>query len=85
MEMVQFLIKKGANIKAKNTLIWVENGTPLHGASFKGHLEVARLLVKHGANINALNKSKWAPLHGAAKAGHLEMANSLLKKEPMLM
>ena len=65
-EVVQFLIKNGANVNAKGAPSpWESDGgpiklmlggsdvTPLHEAAYASDLESARLLLKHGADINA--------------------------------
>ena len=50
-EMVEFLIRKGADVDAKGG----DGGTALHAAAFLGQYEVAKLLIENGADINARN------------------------------
>jgi ankyrin repeat protein len=55
--------------------------TPLHRASERGHLAVARLLLEHdsehGADANARGQT---PLHLSSRAGHLELVCLLLRR-----
>lgn len=44
--------------------------SPLHRASYNGHLEVVKYLVKSGANIRRRTNDGWLPVHSAAKWGH---------------
>jgi len=41
------------------------HGTPLHAASYGGHLEVARLLLENGANVNSEDDNGKPPLLAA--------------------
>nr|WP_223158783.1 ankyrin repeat domain-containing protein [Wolbachia endosymbiont of Pentalonia nigronervosa] len=50
LEVVKFLVEKGADINA----IATGNGwTPLHYASWNGHMDVVKYLVEKGSNVNA--------------------------------
>ena len=53
-------------------------GTPLHAASYKGHLDAVHLLLDHGANVHTINKKKRTPLCSAYDGGHLEVVRVLL-------
>ena len=64
---------ENANVECGN------HGTPLHAASYKGHLDAARLLLAHGANVNTTNKSKRTPLCSAYSGGHLDVMRFLLE------
>jgi ankyrin repeat protein len=55
------IITHGENVNAKCG----KHGTPLHVASFKGHIDAARLLLAHEADVNATNESKRTPLFSA--------------------
>jgi ankyrin repeat protein len=52
-------------------------GTPLHAASYKGYMDVVRVLLDHGANVNTTDKR--IPLHSAYLGGHLEIMQLLLE------
>jgi ankyrin repeat protein len=57
--------------------------TPLHCATWKGHLEVVRLLLDAGANVNAHNENDhWGttPLHAAAHANQAAIAQLLIDR-----
>ena len=53
-------------------------GTPLHAASYRGHLDAVHLLLDHGANVHMTNKRKRTPLCSAYDGGHLEVVRVLL-------
>ena len=58
-----------------------DGSTPLHCATWKGHLEVAKLLLTYGANVNAKNSNEhWGttPLHAAAHANQRAIAELLI-------
>lgn len=50
LEIVRFLIAKGANVNAKSA---VDDSTPLHSSVYAGRKDVARLLLDKGAEVNA--------------------------------
>ena len=52
-------------------------GTPLHAASFKGHLDTARLLLDYGADVNS-NKGGTPPLWRAYQGRRLDSMRLLL-------
>jgi ankyrin repeat protein len=52
--------------------------TPLQAASYKGHVDVVRVLLDHGANVNTMDK-KNTPLSSACRGGHLEIMGLLLE------
>ena len=53
---------------------------PLHGASFNGQVDSARILLDNGADVNARGYNDCTPLHYAAHYGHLELAQLFLKQ-----
>jgi len=59
-----------------------DGSTPLHCATWKGHLETATFLVNAGANVNAHNSNDhWGttPLHAAAHANQAAIAKVLIE------
>lgn len=72
LEMVQLLVKRGANVNAKNKM----NYTPLHKAVFnfmgadpneKNCEKILNLLLEKGANIDAQDGNGITPLMGAVQ------------------
>jgi ankyrin repeat protein len=58
-----------------------DGSTPLHCATWKGHLEVVELLLKFGSDVNARNNNDhWGttPLHAAAHANQRAIAELLI-------
>ncbi|KAK7469551.1 hypothetical protein BaRGS_00036457 [Batillaria attramentaria] len=56
----------------------VSGDTPLHSASFFGHLRVVQWLTDKGADLVAGNNTGNTPLHSACTRGHEEIAKLLL-------
>jgi len=54
-------------------------GTPLHGASNKGHLDAVSLLLDHGAEVNTTNGREITPLCEAYDGRHLQVMQLLLE------
>lgn len=57
-----------------------KGSTPLHLASFKGYLEVAKFLLEKGADIEAVNGRGFTPLQLAVYGGHRNLAEFLIEK-----
>lgn len=58
-----------------------DGSTPLHCATWKGHVEAAEFLVTAGADVNAVNQNEHygtTPLHAAAHANQTKIAKLLL-------
>ncbi|KAM4701385.1 ankyrin repeat domain-containing protein 49 isoform 2-T2 [Discoglossus pictus] len=53
--------------------------TPLHRASYNGHLSVVRELIAKGADVHALTVDSWTPLHSACKWNNTPVASFLLQ------
>lgn len=65
-------------IKALDT----DGSTPLHCATWKGHVETVAFLLTAGANVNAHNSNDhWGttPLHAAAHANQTAIAKLLIE------
>ena len=70
---MKVLLANGANVNATDK--W--NKTPLHEATWKGHIEVVKVLLAGGADGNAKNNNS-TPLHLASYYGHTEVVKVLL-------
>jgi len=57
-----------------------DRSSPLHGASFNGQLDSARILLDNGAHVNAEGCNDWTPLHNASCYGHLKFSQLLLEQ-----
>lgn len=72
IEVINYLVKNGANIKAKDQ----EGKQPIHYASktnlYKTNaVEVIKYLINFGANINAKDHQGKQPIHYASEGGNL--------------
>ena len=76
MERVSELIRKGANVNAKDKY----DRIPLMHASRKGHKEVVKLLISKGANVTAKDKNGVTVLMNASNGGNKEIAGLLISK-----
>ncbi|CAH1153955.1 unnamed protein product [Phaedon cochleariae] len=73
-EIVEELLKRGANIHDKND----EGGTALHWAAFKGTVKILNNLLEKGAKVNDQDIYGDTPLHWAAEQGHLDCLKILV-------
>ena len=55
------------------------DATPLHDASYEGHLQICRVLLQHHAPVDSRNRTGRTPLHLASQKGHHEVARLLLE------
>uniref|UniRef100_A0A8B9TJS9 Ankyrin repeat and kinase domain containing 1 n=1 Tax=Anas platyrhynchos TaxID=8839 RepID=A0A8B9TJS9_ANAPL len=69
------LIKYGANVELRTDKGW----TPLHLASFKGHIEIIHLLKDSHAKLNARGSMDWTPLHLATRYSEEPVVCELLR------
>ena len=77
LEIVKLLISKGANVRRKQTDLYI--GEPLFLALFEiDDLDVAEILVKYGANVNRENRDGYSYLHYARKIANQKVVNFLL-------
>ncbi|XP_071803901.1 oxysterol-binding protein-related protein 1-like isoform X1 [Asterias amurensis] len=67
------------NVNCKGTSKANLGWSPLHLASYFGHIEVATILLLHEADVNIVNQNGDTPLHRAAFTGRTELVALLLK------
>ncbi|WP_417588337.1 ankyrin repeat domain-containing protein [Owenweeksia hongkongensis] len=72
VEMADKLIQSGADVNYT-----FSQGSAIHGAAFKGHFDVLKLLVENGADIDEPDQNKTTPLIYATLFGHTELAEYL--------
>ena len=65
----------GEDVNAKSG----KRGTPLHAASYRGHLDAVSLLLDHGAEVNVTNRHGMTPLSEAYHGRHLQVMQLLLE------
>lgn len=73
-DIVEFLIRCGANVRAKSDGSW----TPLHNACEKNNVKILEMLLEAGAEVNGKLLNGMTPLHVAAQAGNLDIVKRLL-------
>jgi ankyrin repeat protein len=76
LEVVEYLISKGADVNAKN----VEDETPLHYSAGYGHKDIVKLLVSKGAAVNAKTKNGGTPVSYAASRNQVDIIKFLMAK-----
>ena len=52
--------------------------TPLHRASYNGHVDTIILLLDKGANLHARASNGWQPIHSACRWCHVQAAALLI-------
>lgn len=78
-EIVDYLIKKGADISAKTQVYDGEEPRyPAETAAGAGHLGILRLLVAAGHGIETVDPNGWSLLHHAASAGQTAVVRWLM-------
>ncbi|KAI0190010.1 ankyrin repeat-containing domain protein [Xylaria flabelliformis] len=75
-DIVQLLLKNGANVNSKN----IYGYTPLFGPAAGGRADIVRLLLEKGANINSKDDYGNTPLSKAVKHGRIRIVQLLLEK-----
>jgi len=55
------------------------NSTPLHGAAFKGHTGVVKVLLEAGADVSAKTNNQETPAHWAAAMGRRNALELLIE------
>jgi hypothetical protein len=73
MATVVRLIRRGADVKAKDKWQW----TPLHMAAYGNSPKIAEILILHGADLAARTVDGETPLILAEKNGHKEVVDVL--------
>ena len=58
--------------------------TPLHRASYNGHVEVVEYLLTNGAKIDAGTVDGWQPLHCACRWNKTQVADILLQNGALI-
>ena len=76
VQIVCFLISKGANISAKNKKLL----TPLHIVTQLGHVDIAKMLLQERAQVNSQDERGYTPLHYAAEVNSTELVDLLCEK-----
>jgi ankyrin repeat protein len=78
MAVIQFLLDKGADIKARDEYKW----TPLHMAAESNKADAVKLLIDRGAVIDARDGDWRTALHRAAEHNSVNAIKVLLKIAP---
>jgi len=79
MEIVKFLLKKGANFQVKcHSRFWCSGKDTLIYAANFGNLDIVKSLLAKGANINIQDKIGDSPLMLAARNGYEDVTQYLL-------
>ena len=76
--LVEQLIKKGADINAKD----FDRETPLYCAAHEGHQDIVELLLTNDAEVDlkAVNSNEWTLLHAAVYGGNKNLVEQLIAK-----
>ncbi|XP_022915971.1 ankyrin repeat domain-containing protein 49-like [Onthophagus taurus] len=80
IEMVEYLLTKGANIGSKTQMKW----EPLHSCCQWSHTQCAIRLLQEGADVNAISDGGQTPLHVAANHGACYDMIQLLLMHPYI-
>ncbi|KAI2617477.1 hypothetical protein GGR54DRAFT_208663 [Hypoxylon sp. NC1633] len=75
-DIVAELIRSGVALDPAGSRF---GGTALHGAAYRSHTPIVKLLLEAGADVNKADFDKITPLHSAATLGDIELAKLLLQ------
>ena len=75
VEVVQYLVEKGADIHARNN----KAKTPLHSAAENGQSDIISYLINQGADINARDEYGSSALVFAVRGGHTAACKVLIE------
>ena len=78
MEIINLLVKHGADISATSQREMVKGCTALHFAIEPEFGEIVTILIRAGADVNTGNKKGQTPLYWAIERGHLDLVKQLL-------
>ena len=70
-------LDEGADVKYKDRDNY--HNTPLDITSYKGNIELAKMLIRRGADVNSKNSWGISPLHIASMDGKIELAELLIE------
>lgn len=73
LEIVEWLVERGADVNAPNTY-----GTPLCKHARMGNYEICKFLIGHGADVQATDYEGETPLFDAADSGKIDIVKLLL-------
>ena len=70
-------LDEGAHVNYKDRDNY--HNTPLDITSYKGNIELAKMLIRRGADVNSKNSWGISPLHIASMDGKIELAELLIE------
>ncbi len=72
--IAEILINAGMDVNIKDNSLW----TPVHTASFFGHLKLVKKFCERGADLSLRTNHRATPLHFAADEGGLHIVEYLV-------